>query len=161
MILEGPPLAAESSFPPEAGDPPSRLDVVPWVVSARSERALREQADQLRTHLRRNSDASALDVGLSLTSRARLEHRAVILGADRDALLCGLEALAEGRPAADVLTGSTPSGGPIAFLFGGQGAQHAGMGSELCTMRRFRCSRRPSTRRADCSMLTSNARFVS
>jgi acyl transferase domain-containing protein/D-arabinose 1-dehydrogenase-like Zn-dependent alcohol dehydrogenase len=133
VILEGPSQRAarlSPSFETPAGLPP-RLEVVPWVVSARSERALREQAKRLRAHVRGNPDASVADIGLSLASRAKLEHRAVVLGTDRDALLSGLGALADGRPDADVLQGVAVSGGPIAFLFTGQGAQHAGMGSQL------------------------------
>jgi acyl transferase domain-containing protein/NAD(P)-dependent dehydrogenase (short-subunit alcohol dehydrogenase family)/D-arabinose 1-dehydrogenase-like Zn-dependent alcohol dehydrogenase/acyl carrier protein len=110
---------------------PACLELLPWLVSARGERALREQADQLRAHVRGKADAGLTDIGLSLAARAKLERRAVVLGADRNDLLDGLDALAEGRPAANVIEGVASSGGPTAFLFTGQGAQHGGMGSEL------------------------------
>ena len=48
-----------------------------------------------------------LDVGWSLaTTRTAFEHRAVILGGDRDELLDGLGKLAAGDPAAQVITGT-------------------------------------------------------
>jgi acyl transferase domain-containing protein/acyl carrier protein len=135
LVLEEPP-------PPPAITPPSapdtfasdstRMDVVPWVISAKVEGALREQLERLQVHVGKNPDVSIADIGFSLASRARLEHRAVILGRDREALLGGLQALAERRPASDVLEGAAGADGrQVAFLFTGQGAQYGGMGSEL------------------------------
>ena len=64
-------------------------------------------------------------VGRSLLStRASMEYRAVVVGADREALLAGLadpESWITGRA----------TGGKTAFLFSGQGSQWAGMGREL------------------------------
>ncbi|WP_217142640.1 beta-ketoacyl synthase N-terminal-like domain-containing protein, partial [Streptomyces sp. AC627_RSS907] len=51
------------------------LPVVPWVVSARSEGSLEALVERVR-----GVDAAALDVGVSLASRAVLERRAVVLG---------------------------------------------------------------------------------
>ncbi|WP_445069889.1 SDR family NAD(P)-dependent oxidoreductase, partial [Streptomyces sp. SAS_281] len=73
------------------------LPVVPWVVSGRSAEALRTQAAALLAHVREVGDVSPEDVAFSLvTSRASLEHRAVVVGGDREALVSGLSALAEG-----------------------------------------------------------------
>jgi acyl transferase domain-containing protein/NADPH:quinone reductase-like Zn-dependent oxidoreductase/acyl carrier protein len=133
LILEGPPLNVVQSSP--SSDAPAassgQMEALPWMVSARSAPALREQANRLRAHVRSNPDIGIADIGLSLASRARLEHRAVVLGSGRDGLLDGLDALVEGRPAADVLEGVVADEAPTAFLFTGQGAQYGGMGSEL------------------------------
>ncbi|KOG88057.1 beta-ketoacyl synthase, partial [Streptomyces varsoviensis] len=64
------------------------------------------------------------------TTRAALDHRGVVVAADRDGLLSGLDALAEGTPHAAVTTGATAHG-RLAFLFTGQGAQRPGMGRAL------------------------------
>jgi pimaricinolide synthase PimS1 len=117
--------------PVEVSPTPS-LGVVPWVVSARGEPALREQARRLGSHIGSSGDVRASDVGFSLASRAQLEHRAVILGEDHEALLGGLGALAERRSASDVVEGVASSrNAQVAFLFSGQGAQRMGMGMEL------------------------------
>ncbi|MGW7533248.1 SDR family NAD(P)-dependent oxidoreductase [Amycolatopsis sp. NPDC054798] len=105
-------------------EPGRELGVVPWVLSARNPEALREQARRLVSSV---DDASPVDVGWSLaTTRAALEYRAAVVGADRDELLTGVAALAEGRG----VTGMAAKG-RTAFVFSGQGSQRAGMGREL------------------------------
>ncbi|MCG6495747.1 type I polyketide synthase, partial [Kitasatospora sp. A2-31] len=107
------------------------LPVVPVVVSARSEVALREQADRLRAHLLAEPGLSLADVGFSsVVSRAQLDSRGVVVAADRDELLSGLAALAVGDPAARVVEGRAVAG-RTAVLFTGQGSQRARMGVEL------------------------------
>ena len=54
--------------------------------------------------------------------RAHLDDRAVVVAADRGALLSGLGALAGGEPAAGVLEGRV-TGDRAVFVFPGQGAQ--------------------------------------
>ncbi|WTV18059.1 SDR family NAD(P)-dependent oxidoreductase (plasmid) [Streptomyces atratus] len=103
----------------------SVLPVVPWVLSARSEQALAGQAERL---LGLVEGVSPLDVGWSLAvARTAFEHRAVVIGEDRGALL---RAVAEGRSVTGVVRGVV-GGGRSAFLFSGQGSQRAGMGREL------------------------------
>ncbi|GAB1818047.1 type I polyketide synthase [Herbidospora sp. RD11066] len=103
-----------------------------WLVSGASEAALRAQAAGLSRHLAGEQGFDPRDVGLSLaTTRSSLEHRAVVVAGDRDGLMSGLDALAEGRPAPGVAEGVVRPGGRTAFLFTGQGAQRTGMGREL------------------------------
>ncbi|GAB1818048.1 SDR family NAD(P)-dependent oxidoreductase [Herbidospora sp. RD11066] len=107
----------------EPADDREPVPVVAWPLSGRTEAALRDQARRLRDRLE-VSTLDPADVGLSLVrSRAALPHRAVALGPDPKA---SLDAIAEGRG----LTGVTMPG-RTAFLFTGQGSQHAAMGRGL------------------------------
>ena len=109
----------------EPGDP------IPWIVTGRTEDAVRAQAARLVQHVEDHPEQSAADLGYSLaTARALLDHGAAVVGADREALLRGLSAVARGEAAPEVVTGHTALG-RTAFLFTGQGSQRAGMGREL------------------------------
>ncbi|MGV9546434.1 SDR family NAD(P)-dependent oxidoreductase, partial [Nocardia beijingensis] len=104
--------------------PPRALPTVPWVVSARSRQALLAQARRLHDHLERDPGLSPVDVGLSLaTRRSVFEHRAVVLGSDRDELLRGLRGLTEQM--------ARRRAGRTVFVFPGQGSQWFGMAVEL------------------------------
>ncbi|WP_302852049.1 type I polyketide synthase, partial [Streptomyces sp. CNQ085] len=99
---------------------------VPWVLSARSHDALTAQAARLA-----DQDADPTDIGLSLvTGRARLDHRAVVLGTDPESLPERTAALAAGTPGPGTVTG-TVIDGRTAWVFTGQGSQRPGMGREL------------------------------
>ncbi|MEU6824100.1 type I polyketide synthase [Streptomyces atriruber] len=107
--------------------------VVPWVVSGRTPDALREQARRLGEFVAGDTEALAAEVGWSLaTTRSVFEHRAVVVGRDREALTDGLEALAAGAVSADVVSGAAASAGagPV-LVFPGQGSQWVGMGAQL------------------------------
>ncbi|MCQ4046291.1 SDR family NAD(P)-dependent oxidoreductase [Streptantibioticus rubrisoli] len=112
-------------------DPRSqRHPVLPLALSARTPDALRAQAERLTSHLKA-TDLEPLDAAYSLAlTRSALERRAVVVAANRDELLRGLDALAEGDSAAQVALG-TAAEGKAAFLFTGQGSQRLGTGREL------------------------------
>ncbi|GDY50980.1 hypothetical protein SVIO_016030 [Streptomyces violaceusniger] len=145
LILEQAPLptAAERPGDTEPGDTepgaaePGAAEpgaVVPWIVSGRDRRAVSAQAERLRAHVASHPDRSVADVGFSLlTSRAVLEHRAVVLGGDHAELLAGLTALARDEPAPGVVETVDPAepGRKVVFVFPGQGSQWAGMALEL------------------------------
>ncbi|UXA04857.1 type I polyketide synthase [Mycobacterium sp. SMC-2] len=108
---------------------PVNAPVLPWVVSAKSLPALGSQAERLAGHLRRHAELDAGDVAWSLAGRSNFEHRAVVVGGDREQLLAGLDELAAGQ-VGSVVQGSA-SGGKTVFVFPGQGAQMLGMGMGL------------------------------
>ena len=115
-----------------AGDGGEASVLVPWVVSARSGEALRAQAGRLREFVSARPELGVADVGYSLaTGRAVFEHRAVLLGGDREGFLDGLAALAEGRDAPGLVRGAAAPVGRTVFVFPGQGGQWLGMGVAL------------------------------
>ncbi|MCZ7432818.1 SDR family NAD(P)-dependent oxidoreductase [Streptomyces sp. WMMC1477] len=104
-----------------------------WPLSAKTPEALTDQAARLTRHLDTHPELAPGDVAHTLaTGRATLAERAVVLGADREALT----ALATGTPHPNLVTGPEPgtvTTGKTAFLFSGQGSQRPGMGRELYT----------------------------
>ncbi|WP_203759483.1 type I polyketide synthase, partial [Actinoplanes octamycinicus] len=95
IVEEAPAAAVPDPAPVEHS--PVGTSVVPWVLSARSEPALRAQAERLAGYVERRPDLDAAAIGRALTgTRAALEHRAVAVGADRTELLAGVRALASG-----------------------------------------------------------------
>ncbi|MDT0543549.1 type I polyketide synthase [Streptomyces lonegramiae] len=119
----------DAAAPGASAAPPA---VVPWLLSGRTEPALRAQAARLLSHLERAPAAGAQDVAMSLaTTRPGFEHRLAVLAHDAPGLRAALSAwLADERPAA-ALRGSVRADGGLAVLFSGQGSQRAGMGREL------------------------------
>ncbi|MEE6138572.1 SDR family NAD(P)-dependent oxidoreductase [Mycobacterium sp. 050128] len=127
VIIEQPP-AAEAEDVVAEPDPRETA----WVLSARSEQALANQAKRLLAHVSGDAKLSPVDVAWSLvTTRAVFDHRAVVVGADRDHLIAGLSELAAGEPSAGVTAGRVRSAGKTVFVFPGQGSQWLGMGQQL------------------------------
>ncbi|MFE2282538.1 SDR family NAD(P)-dependent oxidoreductase [Streptomyces sp. NPDC059454] len=135
VIVEQAPAAAPTApaAPGGADDAdPAPAAVVPWLLSARGQDALRAQAEHLLAHVEEAGAAGAdaprpLDIAYSLaTTRAAFEHRVAVVGADRDGLLAALGAVARGEEPA-----TTAREGLLAVLFPGQGSQRLGMGRDL------------------------------
>ncbi|WP_367127736.1 type I polyketide synthase [Saccharothrix sp. HUAS TT1] len=101
---------------------------VAWALSARSHAGLRAQAGALLAAV---GERSAADVAHALlTTRAALEHRAVVVG-DRAALRDGLAAIVAGAPAGNVVLGTAQAVAKPVFVFPGYGAQWIGMAKDL------------------------------
>ncbi|WP_222869210.1 type I polyketide synthase [Actinomadura chibensis] len=97
---------------------------LPVLLSAKTETALREQAARLREFVTSEPSAELTDIAHTLaTGRAHFEHRAAIVAADLAELRHALEG--------EVVGESVRHSGKVAFLYSGQGSQHAGMGREL------------------------------
>ncbi|EDM78860.1 modular polyketide synthase [Plesiocystis pacifica SIR-1] len=105
---------------------------VPLLLSARSETALRAQAERLQAHLEANPELSLSDIAHSLaTTRAHFTRRAMILAEQVDDTLLALDALARGAEDPRVITGDALVEGKVAFVFSGQGSEWAEMAREL------------------------------
>ncbi|HEY3393633.1 MAG TPA: SDR family NAD(P)-dependent oxidoreductase, partial [Lacipirellulaceae bacterium] len=113
-------------------------------LSAKSDAALKQQADQLANYVAEHADANVADVCWSWnTGRADFNHRAALVASDPLQLQKQLQSVASGEAttAAGAKRGvvrklARPK---VSFLFTGQGAQYVGMGRRLFeTHRLFR-----------------------
>jgi mycoketide-CoA synthase len=120
--------SAPAEEPRDSGPTPT---VVPWALSAKSLPALVSQAARLAAHVGADDGLDIADVAWSLAGRATFEHRAVVVGSDRDQLLAGLAELAGDDPAGSIIRGAALPAGKHVFVFPGQGSQWLGMGIEL------------------------------
>ncbi|MFL4497623.1 beta-ketoacyl synthase N-terminal-like domain-containing protein, partial [Streptomyces sp. VTCC 41912] len=127
VILERP----EGLRRPVQESPTADPTVVPWVLSAKSQDALRDQAAKLRLSIEDDMDLRLVDVGMALaTGRSTFDHRAVVLAADRADAVRALTAIAAGEADPAAVTDHLRTG-RCAVLFSGQGSQRLGMGREL------------------------------
>jgi acyl transferase domain-containing protein len=118
VILEHVP---DSECVPRQEEP--EVGAVPCVVSAGSMAALRAQVVRLGEFVDSHPGVGVVDVACSLvSSRALLDHRAVVVAGGRDELVAGLASCDVG--VADVA-------GRVVFVFPGQGSQWVGMGRAL------------------------------
>ena len=126
LVLEAAPPDPEPVLEP--ADPGGPLV---WVLSARSDRALRANAGRLRDYAGRASDADLVATGPALAQRPSFAHRAVVVAASRDELTAGLAAAAAGASHPAVSAGVAMANAQPVFVFPGQGAQWVGMAAEL------------------------------
>jgi acyl transferase domain-containing protein len=116
----------------EAPAAPAPSESRPWqllVLSARTRAALDNATARLREHLREQPGLAAADVAWTLQAgRRRFAHRRYLVCRDLDDAAAALA----GGDAQRVVTGVEEARGRgVAFLFPGQGSQHADMGREL------------------------------
>ncbi|MFE0058676.1 SDR family NAD(P)-dependent oxidoreductase, partial [Streptomyces sp. NPDC059003] len=106
--------------------------VLPYVLSARTPRALREQARRLRGALHGELAEHSADIAYTLaTGRARFAERAVLLADGPAALDEGLAAFAADGEPTGLVRGRPAGDDRVVFVFPGQGGQWRGMGAGL------------------------------
>jgi len=119
--------------PTAAKVPLEHAGTVPLVLSAHTAAALSATAAALRDTLTEGSDWAPVELARFVTTtRGRFEHRAVVLGAKREDLLAGLDAVATGEELNTVVRGVARARDKVVFVFPGQGAQWVGMATALC-----------------------------
>ncbi|MGC9382801.1 SDR family NAD(P)-dependent oxidoreductase, partial [Streptomyces sp. MH13] len=132
IVEQAPPAPPVADAEPDRTDEEDAATPSVWVLSGRTEAALRDQAERLRDHLAAHGQPRPLDVACTLaTGRAVLDHRAAIVADHREAFADGLAVVVAGDSAAQVVRGVADTEQRVAFLFTGQGSQRLGMGREL------------------------------
>ncbi|MBP5897533.1 type I polyketide synthase [Streptomyces scabiei] len=103
----------------------------PLLVSGDSPDALAAAADRLREEAASAPEETLRDLRHRSLTTVHAHRRGAVLATDRDGLLRGLTALAQGRPGRDVLTGTADVAREPVLVFPGQGASWPGMAAEL------------------------------
>jgi phthiocerol/phenolphthiocerol synthesis type-I polyketide synthase E len=120
VILEEAPARA-----PGSASRPHQL----LVVSAKTPTALDAATARLAAHLEAHPEDDLADVAYTLqVGRKGMEHRRILVAADRAAAAAALAAADPKRLLSGNPRGESPR---VVYLFSGQGAQHVGMGEGL------------------------------
>jgi acyl transferase domain-containing protein/acyl carrier protein len=121
--------APESTKNKETSERPLHI----LTLSAKTQKALEELAQNYVVYLKSAPDASLADICFTAnTGRKHFKHRLAVTAESIEQL--GERLSSFGQPTASVMSGETNnslSKGAIAFLFTGQGSQYAGMGRQL------------------------------
>nr|WP_169515224.1 type I polyketide synthase [Amycolatopsis benzoatilytica] len=113
-------------------DDSSLPEVVSWLLSGKTEAALKDQARALLSKLDGEAGLRPADVALSLaTTRAAFEHRLAVTADDPAGLHALLSDWADGAPAPGVVEGRVAGRAKLCAVFSGQGSQRARTGKEL------------------------------
>ncbi|WP_413106119.1 type I polyketide synthase [Streptomyces sp. Inha503] len=124
--------ASDADVAEETEAPRTALPLVPWLLSSKSEAALRAQARRLLEHVERHPEVAAEDIGFSLaTTRTAFEHRSVVLASDRAEAVRALTDHLAGRGGSELVEGVAKRSAGVAFVFPGQGSQWVGMAAGL------------------------------
>jgi acyl transferase domain-containing protein/acyl carrier protein len=130
VILEEPP--AEAPATAASVGAADGAQPLAWVVSASTEQALDGQLRRLHDFVVDRDELRTSDIAHALaTTRAPLQHRAVVVGSSHAELLAGLGALTRGDPAGNVIRGPSCRPGRVVFVFPGQGSQWPAMAAGL------------------------------
>ncbi|GDY59328.1 hypothetical protein SVIO_099510 [Streptomyces violaceusniger] len=124
--------ASDAGVAEGAEVPRTALPLVPWLLSSKSEAALRAQARRLLEHVERHPEVAAEDIGFSLaTTRTAFECRSVVLASDRAEAVRALTDHLAGRGGSGLVEGVAKRSAGVAFVFPGQGSQWVGMAAGL------------------------------
>ncbi|MGX9890428.1 type I polyketide synthase [Streptomyces sp. NPDC002276] len=141
LVLEEAPPDPAPAEPARPG--PDRGLPVPWVLSARTPQALRDQATRFGVLLDRTAStepepelapgpaADPAEWGHALARRPLFAHRAVVVARHPADFRTAVRALSHAESTEGVVQGQSTPRGRLAFLFTGQGSQRPGMGREL------------------------------
>ena len=129
VVLEEAP-AGEEAVRPGVRESPRAAQLL--LLSAKSATALEAATDRLAEHLETHADLDLADAAHTLrVGRRAFPYRRAVVCASREEAAAALRARDERVSTHAFPVDSRGSGRPVAFLFAGQGAQHAGMGAAL------------------------------
>jgi len=126
-------LQSSDDLPRAAQPAPTRLAMMPLIISGRSEAATQAAAAALAARLGEQPADSLYDVAYSAAFHRELHaHRAVAFADDREDLIAALQAHAKGQSTDQLVSGEAlASASHPVFAYSGNGSQWAGMARDL------------------------------